>query len=120
MLAVPARTVSVSAGWARPTYHLSASVSRASDWVNYDRLRIAQALVDESIDADDLTGGQLRAFWKSYPGTTRLRASASREFWRGLTLYVTGENLLGYQLGEPDTITIVPGRTLSFGIRARF
>lgn len=120
MLAVPARTLSVSAGWSQPTYHLSATVSRASDWVNYDRLRIAQALVDESIDADDLTGGQLRAFWKSYPGTTRLRVSASREFWRGLTLHITGENLLGHQLGEPDTITIVPGRTLSFGIRARF
>jgi outer membrane receptor protein involved in Fe transport len=120
MLAVPARTVSVSAGWSRPTYHLSATVSRASDWVNYDRLRIAQALVAESIDADDLTGGQLRSFWKSYPGTTRLRTSASREVWRGLTMHITGENLLGYQLGEPDTITIVPGRTLSFGVRARF
>jgi iron complex outermembrane receptor protein len=120
MLAVPARTLSFSAGWTQPTYYLSATVSRASDWVNYDRLAIAEALVAESIDADDLTGGQLRAFWRSYPGTTRVRASASRQVSRGLTLYITGENLLGYQLGEPDTITIVPGRTLSFGVRARF
>lgn len=120
MLAVPARTISVSAGWQRPSYQLSATLSRASDWVNYDRLRIAQALVAESIDADDLTGTQLRSFWKSYPGSTRLRASASREFWHGLTMHITGENLLGHQLGEPDTITIVPGRTVSLGVRARF
>jgi iron complex outermembrane recepter protein len=120
MLAVPARTLSVSAGWTQPRYHVSATISRASDWINYDRLRIAQALVRDSIDADDLTGAQLRSFWTSYRGTTRLRASASREMWGGLTMHVTGENLLGHQRGEPDTITIVPGRTLSFGVRARF
>lgn len=120
MLAVPARTLSLSAAWARPLYHLSATVSRASDWINYDRLRIAQALVRDSIDADDLTGAQLRSFWTDYRGTTRLRASASREMWRGVTMHVTGENLLGHQRDEPDTITIVPGRTLSFGVRARF
>ena len=120
MLAVPARTLSVSASWVRPHYQVSTTVSRASDWINYDRLRIARALVADSIDADDLTGAQLRPFWTDYPGTTRLRASASREMWRGLTMHITGENLLGHQRGEPDTITIVPGRTLSFGIRARF
>lgn len=120
MLAVPARTLSASASWQRPHYQLSATVSRASDWINYDRLRIARALVADSIDADDLTGSQLRSFWTSYAGTTRLRASASHEMWRGLTMHITGENLLGQQRGEPDTITIVPGRTLSFGVRARF
>ena len=120
MLAVPARTLSISAGWTQPMYQLTATVSRASDWINYDRLLIAQALVSDDIDADDLTGAQLRSFWTSYPGTTRLRATASREMWRGLTLQLSGENLLGHQRGEPDTITIVPGRTLSLGVRAQF
>jgi iron complex outermembrane receptor protein len=120
MLAVPSRTISGTASWVKHDYHLSATISRASDWVNYDRLRIADALLGDSLDADDLTGPQLREFWSSYAGTTRLRASASRTVWRGLVLSVTGENLLNFQSGEPDTITIVPGRTITVGIRARF
>jgi iron complex outermembrane receptor protein len=56
----------------------------------------------------------------NYPGTTRLRAAASTASWRGVALTITGENLLNYQRGEPDTITIVPGRTISVGVKARF
>lgn len=120
MLAVPARTISGTATWTRSRYGMSATVSRASDWINYDRLRIARALVSDSISADDLTGAALRGYWTPYPGTTRLRATVTRDFWRGLSGSVTGENLLGHQRGEPDTITIVPGRTISVGLRARF
>ena len=119
MLAVPARTVSGTASWVKREYHLSATVSRASDWVNYDRLRIAQAIGD-SLDTDYLTGPRLREYWASFAGTTRVRASVSRTVWRGLVVNLTGENLLDIQSGEPDTITIVPGRTISVGIRARF
>lgn len=120
MLAVPARTLSGTLSWSHGAWYLSSTVARASDWVNYDRLSIASELVSGAIDAEDLTGAQLRAFWKTYPGTTRLRATMSRDLWRGAVLTVTGENLLGHQRGEPDTITIVPGRTISVGLRARF
>ena len=120
MLAVPSRTLSGTASWVQRTYQASVTISRAADWVNYDRLRIARALIADSVYADDLTGPQLRGFWSSYGGTTRLRATVSRNLWRGLVLNLTGENLLGYQQGEPDTITIVPGRTISIGVRARF
>jgi iron complex outermembrane receptor protein len=41
-----------------------------------------------------------------------------RNFYRGLSLTLSGENLLNRQHGEPDNITVVPGRTLSFGLRA--
>jgi iron complex outermembrane receptor protein len=37
-----------------------------------------------------------------------------------MLLNLTGENLLNYQRGEPDTMTIVPGRTITLGVRARF
>lgn len=120
MLAVPARTLSGTVSWIRQEYQLSTTVSRASDWVNYDRLAIARALVANGLDANDLTGSKLRQYWAAYPGTTRLRASASRPLWRGLVVHATGENLLGYQRGEPDTITIVPGRTILVGLRAKF
>ena len=63
---------------------------------------------------------KLRQFWINYPGSTRLRATVSRDVWRGTTLTLTGENLLNHQRGEPDSISIVPGRTLSVGLRARF
>jgi iron complex outermembrane receptor protein len=42
------------------------------------------------------------------------------DVWRGMALSVTGENLLNYQHGEPDSITIVPGRTITVGLKARF
>jgi iron complex outermembrane receptor protein len=41
-----------------------------------------------------------------------------RTVFRGLSLNVSGENLLNRQHGEPDNITVVPGRTISFGLRA--
>jgi iron complex outermembrane receptor protein len=120
MLAVPARTLSGTASWAVRGLQLSSTVSRASDWVNYDRLAVAQAWLGAGSDAGALAGSKLRTFWANYHGATRLRASASYGLWRGLTLSATGENLLNFQLGEPDSITIVPGRTITLGIRARF
>jgi outer membrane receptor protein involved in Fe transport len=121
MLAVPSRTLSGTAGWTgRRGVQLSSSISRASDWVNYDRLAIAEALMANNLTAADLTGNKLRRFWATYPGATRLRSTASMNVWRGMVLTATGENLLNFQRGEPDTITIVPGRTISVGLKAKF
>jgi len=120
MLAVPARTVSGTMSWVGRALQLSSTISRASDWVNYDRLAIAQAWINAGGDARALTGTKLRTFWVNYPGATRLRANASYGLWRGLTLNASGENLLNLQRGEPDSITIVPGRTITLGVRAKF
>jgi len=120
MLAVPARTLSGSVSWVARALELSSTVARASDWVNYDRLAIAEAWLAADGDGRVLTGSKLRTFWQNYPGATRLRAAASLEVRRNLKLSVTGENLLNFQRGEPDSITIVPGRTITAGIRARF
>ena len=62
----------------------------------------------------------LRAYWIQYGEVTRLRASVAHDLTRSLTLRLIGDNLLDRQRGEPDNVTIVPGRTLSFGIAARF
>jgi len=51
---------------------------------------------------------------------TRLRANFSRDLFRGLSFMVTGDNLLGQQRGEPDNATIVPGRTVTAGLKAKF
>jgi iron complex outermembrane receptor protein len=120
MLAVPARTLSGTASWEERRFQVSASLSRASDWINYDRLGIATALINAEGASSELTGDKLRPFWISYPGATRLRSAVSFDAWRGTLLTVTGENLLNHQRGEPDTITIVPGRTIIVGVRARF
>ena len=63
-------------------------------------------------------GQQLRNYWLKYGGVTRLRASVSRGLYRGLSVNLSGENLLNRQHGEPDNVTVVPGRTLNFGLRA--
>jgi outer membrane receptor protein involved in Fe transport len=121
MLAVPARTVSGNVSFvSRRGLQITTTVSRASDWINYDRLAIADSLFRRSLTDEDLTGDKVRRFWVNYGGATRLRSTASVDFWRGLVLTVSGDNLLGYQLGEPDTITIVPGRTITVGVKARF
>jgi len=63
-------------------------------------------------------GSELRNYWLKYGGVTRLRASIGRALFRGLSFNVSGENLLNRQHGEPDNATVIPGRTLSFGLKA--
>ncbi len=65
-------------------------------------------------------GPWLRSFWRTYDGVTRLRLTTSRDLRRGIALVFTGENLLDRQLGEPDNVTVLPGRTITAGIRAAF
>jgi iron complex outermembrane receptor protein len=44
----------------------------------------------------------------------------TRELRGDLSLQLVGENLLDVQTGEPDNATILPGRLVSIGVRARF
>lgn len=120
MLGVPSRTLSATVAWNRAPLRLASTVARAWDWINYDRLSIARELIASGGSARYLAGAKLRGYWARYPGATRLRASAAYDFWRGTTLTLVGENLLNYQRGEPDSITIIPGRTIRIGLRARF
>ena len=120
MLAVPARTVSGTASWTRGGLQLSSTVSRATDWINYDGLALAKAFILAGGNLTNFSGQKLRQYWSSYTGAARLRSALTYDVWHGTLLTLTGENLLNYQRGEPDTITIVPGRTVTLGVRARF
>jgi iron complex outermembrane receptor protein len=51
---------------------------------------------------------------------TRIGGRIGYSFSRGMTFTLDGENLLNEQRGEPDNITVLPGRTLSAGLRLRF
>jgi iron complex outermembrane receptor protein len=112
-LAVPARTISVTASVARPLWSASVTAYRAADWVNYDRIAMAGA------STDSIAPYQLRRFWRTYDGFTHVGFNASRTI-RGFVLTFGGSNLLNKQIGEPDNVTIVPGRTYSVGLRAVF
>lgn len=120
MLEVPARTTSVSGAWHGRGWFSSLSLSRAADWTGYDRVAVAQALTSGGLAPGDLVGDRLRSYWREYDGVTRLRASFSRDLFRGLSLVFTGDNLLGQQRGEPDSATVVPGRTVTAGLKAKF
>jgi hypothetical protein len=98
---------------------MTTTISRAYDWINYDRLGIANCILDACLDYQEMAGRNLRRWWINYPGATRLRSSISFDLPRGLSLMVTGDNLLNHQRGEPDSITIVPGRTVTLGLKAR-
>jgi hypothetical protein len=65
------------------------------------------------------TGWRLRDYWMRYDGVTRLRASLARDLPRGLGLRMSIDNLTNAQRGEPDNITVLPGRTVLVGMSAR-
>jgi iron complex outermembrane receptor protein len=118
MLEVPARTGSVSATWIGGGWTSSLAASRSWDWIDYDRIALAGAFSNSAQTDTQLVGQQLRNYWLKYGGVTRLRASVGRGLYRGLSINLSGENLLNRQHGEPDNVTVVPGRTLNFGLRA--
>ncbi len=118
MLEVPAKTASISAAWMGGGWSSSVVASRSFDWIDYDRVALAGAFSNSSQPDAQLVGPELRNYWLEYSGVTRLRASLGRNLFRGFSFTVSGENLLNRQHGEPDNITVVPGRTISLGLRA--
>ena len=112
-------TTSLSA--ARSVGPLSVAVTayRATDWVNYDRLALARASVAAD-SAESLVGSGLRDYWKRYDGSTRVSLTSTYDLRSDLSLVFSADNLFDRQRGEPDNATIVPGRTLSVGVRAKF
>ena len=99
-------------------------MARAADWVTYDRAAIASALEATDDRARALEGAQLRAFWARPAAVTRVRAGAAvrlaSPLASPLVLLVNGENLLNVQRGVPDDGTVIPGRTLTVGLRTQF
>ncbi|HZK78378.1 MAG TPA: TonB-dependent receptor plug domain-containing protein [Gemmatimonadaceae bacterium] len=120
MLEVPARTFGINASFAKSRWSSTWNVSRASDWINYDRIALASAFANNSMPLQDFIGWKLRTYWKNYSGVTRVNARAGLFLGRGMTFTVDGENLLDEQRGEPDNITVLPGRTVSAGLRLSF
>ncbi len=118
MLEVPSKTGSLSAAWTGGGWTSFLVASRSWDWIDYDRVALAGAFSNSTQADAQLVGQQLRNYWLNYSGVTRLRASIGRNLLRGLSFTLSGENLLNRQHGEPDNITVVPGRTVSFGLRA--
>jgi iron complex outermembrane recepter protein len=120
MLEVPARTAGLSAGYMKGRLSTSWRVSRASDWVNYDRLALLTAFAGDDTDIRRFAGSELRSYWKTYDGVTRVGGRVAYSLARGMSFTLDGENLLDEQRGEPDNVTVLPGRTLSAGLRLKF
>ncbi|MEP6904702.1 MAG: TonB-dependent receptor, partial [Gemmatimonadales bacterium] len=120
MLEVPARTIGLNASFTDRRWFTSWSISRASDWVNYDRIALAAAFQNSSHPLYEFLGSQLRTYWRNYDGVTRVGATFGYNVGRGLSFTVRGDNLLDKQEGEPDNITVLPGRTVSGGLRVSF
>jgi iron complex outermembrane receptor protein len=113
VLQVPARTASLAANWLGQGWSTTATVAHAGQWINYDWLSLSRATRVPD-------GETLRQYWLRYPGVTRVGLSFMREVTAAFELVGSVENLLGSQRGEPDNVTIVPGRTMRAGLRARF
>lgn len=120
MLQVPSRTAGLVSRWKSRDWLATVSASRAFDWVNYDRLGLAWAVVNGHHPSAQYMGRWLRSFWDVYDGETRLGATITRRINETLHVSATGENLLGGQTGEPDNVTVLPGRTVLVGARLGF
>jgi outer membrane receptor protein involved in Fe transport len=120
MLEIPKNTMGINASFSRNRWSTSWNVSRASNWINYDRIALASAFSNDARPLDDFIGPNLRNYWKTYGGVTRIGARAGLLVGRGMTFSIDAENLLNEQRGEPDNITVLPGRTISAGLRLSF
>ena len=120
MLEIPARTLGVNASYVNSRWSTAWSVTRAADWINYDRIALLSAFAGEERQPAELVGPQLRDYWINYDGITRVGGRVGLFLGRGMTFTLEGENLLDEQRGEPDNITVLPGRTVSAGLKIRF
>lgn len=120
VLDVPARTYGLAVQFARAGWELQGRTTRVEDWIGYDRLAAAEAYASSRRPSGEFVGGALRQFWMRYPGVTRVGATVTRALRGDLSLQLVGENLLDVQTGEPDNATILPGRSVTVGVRARF
>ncbi len=117
MFEVPRSTLGLNGSFSQGRWFASSTVARASNWINYDRLALLRARGAEDIP---VIGADLRQYWKTYDGVTRLSGRFGVGLARGMTLTFDGENLLDEQRNEPDNITILPGRTVSAGLSIAF
>ncbi len=120
MLEVPARTLGMSASYMRTRWSTMWNLSRASDWINYDRIALSRASATDNPGQFELTGQALRSYWLNYKGVTRLGGKFGLLISPGMTFTLAGDNLLDEQRGEPDNVTVLPGRTVSAGLKLSF
>jgi iron complex outermembrane receptor protein len=120
MLQVPARTGSLNFAWLGRRWHASVSGSRAFNWINYDELALSEMFLNTTHPGSEVNGARLRHYWRDYTGSLHVRATVSRDFFDRFTFELNGENLLGHQLNEPDNVTVLPGRTVTTGVRLKF
>ncbi len=119
MLDVPARTGSLTATWTTSRWTMSSTLTRAEDWISYDRIAIGNALAVPG-EARDLGGARLRDYWARHDDVTRLRANIAYRLSRQFSSEIGGDNLFNIQRGAPDNATVTAGRTLTFGLRTQF
>jgi outer membrane cobalamin receptor len=120
MLQVPAITASFGATWTGDTWSASLGGTRAFDWINYDEVALARTWLSGTESVHQMVGPELRNYWRQYTGGLHLRANISHDIRQDFSVELSGENLLNYQSGEPDNITIIPGRTIMSGVRIKF
>jgi len=120
MLQVPSHTASLNLSWLGRRWYASVSGSRAFNWVNYDELALSEMFLNTMHPAGEMSGARLREYWRDYTGSLRVRATVSRDLFNRFAVELSGENLLGHQLNEPDNMTVLPGRTVMTGVRLKF
>ncbi len=115
MLEVPAWTAGVTSALDLGRLRVSATAWRVGDWVNYDWVKLYRTVFVER-----RAPGPVRNYWITYPGFTRVRATASARLWNGADLVARGENLTNEQNAGRDNLHVNTGRTVMMGLRLRY
>lgn len=115
MLEVPAWAAGMTSALDLGRLRVSATVWRVGDWVNYDWITLYRTVFVERRPP-----GPIRNYWITYPGFTKLRATASVNVWRGAEVVARGENLTNEQNAGRDNLHVNTGRTVMLGLRVRY
>ena len=120
MLEIPERTLGVNASYANSRWSASWSVSRASDWINYDRVALLSAFASQNHNPSGFVGPQLRDYWINYDGVTRVGGRVGLFLGRGMTFTLREKIFSTSSEASRTTSLCCLDGTVSAGLKVRF
>jgi outer membrane receptor protein involved in Fe transport len=99
---------------------VTASMAYVGSRQGVDYLQLYSCFDGTGPCGDYLETGNLRAFWARIPAFAKFNLGLDYELRPGLTSYLAVENLANSNPVEESSITIMPGRITTVGLRMRY
>jgi iron complex outermembrane receptor protein len=115
---VPSLGASFGASWLASRGTLAVTASRSWDWVVYGSGAPGSEFFGTA-QGREMSGGSA-AFSRSFDGAPKIGLDASILARPDFSILLGVKNLLDSRIAEPNSFTIVPGRSFSVGLKANF